>query len=472
MRWTGGTWNKPLIQHNKKRARFFLYSIPIFFFVMTIATAVAVVYMGIEAPWLYIDYESEESVRLFREYLRIDTSFPTGNEIAGAEFLARELKRLGLEPEVHRLGHRNAAVWATLEGRETGALALHSHMDVDPIKDLGSWQYPPFSPYIELPFIIGRGAFDMKSLAIAQLMAVKELVESGETPRRSVVFLATGDEEHEDSRLGTRWFIDNYPQVWNRFELVLTEGGAIEAIDPEEIKYWGTETIQKRYLDFEICSSNLGALEGLRNDMANARIDVTADELPEEIVEYLRDYVSTRARDDLLPYLEAALVNGAMADLLPANVRDMMSHRIAVGPVTLNPNGGGYKFIGSIHLLPWASDDVLDELLPDLSSFGVTIDTPHGPLPFEGLESEALTIMGEIVGEAFPGVTHGPLFVPWAATDSRYFRSRGIQALGFSPFVILSTDAAKITGPNERMVAPAFLEGVELYTKLVQRLVE
>ena len=195
--------NTPLIQKNRRRARLLLYLSPIVLSLLVWATTVLLEDLGLENDWLHIDYRSHESVRIFQDYLRFDTSYPTGNEIPAAEFLARELAREGFDVHLERLGHRNANLWAILEGDDPRALALHNHIDVDPVVRPLEWENPPFSGHIDLPFIYGRGAFDMKSLAVAQLMVMKELKREGRKPSRSLVFLATGDEER-DSWLGTR----------------------------------------------------------------------------------------------------------------------------------------------------------------------------------------------------------------------------------------------------------------------------
>ena len=64
--------------------------------------------------------------------------------------------------------------------------------------------------------------------------------------------------------------------------------------------------------------------------------------------------------------------------------------------------------------------------------------------------------------ETYPEIVHGPLIVPWSATDARFFRAAGIPAYGFSPFWILSAEATKMKGANERIPVPSFLDGVKL----------
>ena len=369
---------------------------------------------------------------------------------------------------VERLGHRNANLWAILEGEDSRALVLHNHIDVDPITRLERWDNPPFSGLIDLPFIYGRGAFDMKSLAIAQLMAVKELARDGRPLARSLVFLATGDEERE-SWQGTRWILRQHPELVKRFDVVLTEGGAVEATDADQVKYWGTETAQKLFVEVRVCSGNRGALEALRQDLTTYDTDRgQPDRLPERLVDILRDYAATRAMPEHRVRFESALQWRGGFDTLPINLRAMMRNELSAFPVVEDPEGG-YSMRLILQLLPWLPiDEARESLLPGgLPGFSVAIDIPHPTLGLEGLDHPIFEHIRQRVKAAYPQFTHGPLFIPWAATDARFFRAAGIPAYGFSPFVILTSDAAKITGPNERIVAPAFLSGVELYRDVV-----
>jgi len=56
-------------------------------------------------------------------------------------------------------------------------------------------------------------------------------------------------------------------------------------------------------------------------------------------------------------------------------------------------------------------------------------------------------------------------------TDSRFFRRRGIDAYGFSPFLVAAEDASGIHGVNERIPVDDFLRGCELMTQVVSALV-
>jgi succinyl-diaminopimelate desuccinylase len=69
------------------------------------------------------------------------------------------------------------------------------HTDVVPVGDEQTWTHPPFSAQIQDEKLWGRGAADMKGGIAAFVSAVSELLSEGWTPKGSISFLITGDEE-------------------------------------------------------------------------------------------------------------------------------------------------------------------------------------------------------------------------------------------------------------------------------------
>ena len=468
---------RPLVHRHKKLARALLYLAPLAIWFIAAPTIREMADLGIDNYWAEIEYDEFESFRLLRQFIRIDSSYPDGNEIPAVEFLAEQLEKEGIEAHIQRIGERNANMWATLHGEDPRPLVLHQHVDVDPILHPGRWQVPPFAAEYRQPHLIGRGAFDMKSVGIAQLMSVLKLRRSGAELKRSVMILATGDEER-DSFLGTQLVLAQHPEWAEQFWAVLTEGGAVEARDAEDVKYWGTEFQQKRFVSVWVCSSDRARLDAVRADLGirhgerrmteAARIffphygPSRARELTREFLsdpDSLLDKIRTFPRDLEVP---------EFPPILEAQVRD----ELYPFPVEEAP-GGGYRFQAILHLLPDADfETVYEELVGDqLDGVTTRVDNFNEKVPSSPIDHPVFLAVDEGVEKHHPGVDHGPLFVPWSATDARYFRQLGIPAYGFSPFVMVSKDSQSSKGANERIPAPAFIDGVRLYEDVVQRLV-
>src|SRR5690349_11760295 len=83
------------------------------------------------------------AIELLRQYLRIDTTNPPGNELKAAQFYKEVLAREGIAAEIDEFSPGRANVLAVLKG--SGAkrpLILANHMDVVPA-DPARWSVPP-----------------------------------------------------------------------------------------------------------------------------------------------------------------------------------------------------------------------------------------------------------------------------------------------------------------------------------------
>jgi acetylornithine deacetylase/succinyl-diaminopimelate desuccinylase-like protein len=423
--------------------------------------------------WAATDYRSLPEVQLLRDYVRIDTSEGTGDEIVGARFLAARLEKAGIPSRLEVVGERKANLYAVLEGEDPRPLVLHNHIDVENVKP-EEWFHPPFEAFIDTPWMYGRGVFDMKSVAIAQLLALVDLKESGLPLERSVLFLATSSEER-GSRLGVRRLLAEDPERVRSFWAVLTEGGVVEARARDDIKFWGTEIGQKRYVDLLVCAGERGPLDELRAALKKIGYTETDLKIVPEVREVLKTYAATRDRGDLRDLLEnpdATIRDVAAFRKLPAYLQSFFRNEAVPFQVREAP-GGGWQLLIKIHLLPGAKlEEELPKLVPPwmLAGLSYTVDEPPAAAS-SSTAHPAFRAIVETLAEHYPEAPTGPYFLPWTATDSRFFRSAGVPSYGFSPFLIMNTDTLQVDKANERFALPGFVDGVRVYRDLVRKLV-
>ena len=79
---------------------------------------------------MHRDYANLPEVKLLQQYVQIDTSETTGDEVAGAEFLARQFQAAGIPYRIETVGPRKANLYAWLVGKDSRPLVLHNHIDV------------------------------------------------------------------------------------------------------------------------------------------------------------------------------------------------------------------------------------------------------------------------------------------------------------------------------------------------------
>jgi acetylornithine deacetylase/succinyl-diaminopimelate desuccinylase-like protein len=423
--------------------------------------------------WIKLDLPHNPDVLLLQKYVQIDTSEKSGDEIKGARFLAAQLAAAGIPSQIEILGNRHANLYARLDGADPRPLVLHNHIDVESV-DPAEWFSPPFAASIQGPWMYGRGTFDMKSVAVAQLAAMIDLKKSGKPLKRSVLFLATSSEER-GSRLGVRWILRRHPDLVRSFWAVLTEGGAMEARSRDEIKYWGTEFAQKRYVDVRVCSGDRERIDELRRLLVERGFTETDLHVTPEVRAYLASYGPTRDRNELremLTHPEETIADVRKFRKLPNYIQSLFRNEAVPFSVQEAP-GGGWQMLIKLHLLPGQElAAVRDELLPPWMLWGlsVTIDEPPSARHGSPLDHPAFQEILAALGERYSDAPAGPWFLPWTATDSRFFRSAGVPSYGFSPFLIMNTDTLQVDNANERFALPGFVEGVAVYRDLVRRL--
>lgn len=476
-------WSSPLVKKNKKRARAILYtSGAILLALLAVARSCerraerAAAEVEFDLSWRIPveEYEAMPEVALLQEYLRIDTS-PSGTEVDGAAFFAAKLAEVGIESTIERIGERNANLWAVIEGEDSRAVVLHNHIDVDAISHPDAWRFGPFDAHIDVPWIFGRGAFDMKSVAIAQLEAFRALAQSGVRPARSVIFLATGDEE-TGSHYGLRWFLREHPDLVARFETVITEGGVVETVKRDSVKYWGLEFAQKRFLRISACHARRERLEAMAEDLRGLESNGFRRFVTPQVETMMESYGPTRQNPRFRQIVEnsATFAHDMRLGQIPEYLQLMVRGDVVVQAIEEDPAGSGYRLSLFIAMAPTdRTEDALAELLPEWIIHGVaigfeTIEPRAGESPLDHPDVERIL---EFMRQDVPSAPHGPMLIPFALTDARHFRALGIPAYGYSPFIIFSTDTQQMKGPNERLALPAFVDGTRRYRDLVQSLV-
>lgn len=429
-----------------------------------------------QLAWADTDFAALPEVDLLRRYVAIDTR--EGKEEAGADFLAEELRRGGIEPTIERVGDGHANLWAVIEGDDPRALVLHHHIDVDPVPDPELWDFPPFDGVVDGPWLYGRGAFDMKSIAVAQLLAfldVAERAKGGKRPARSVVFLATSGEE-VGSEWGMRWLLEERPELVESFGVVLTEGGWVEATSAEQLKFWGIETAQKRVLAVRVRGAERESLEALADEIRLA-VTTAPRHLVPEVSTFLVGYAASRDRAELRELLadpERLVTSDEAFRALPRYLKSLLRTEAFPGPVGELPDGR-YELPITLSLLPGdpTARSFEDLGLPDLfAGFETTVEELVGPHRGSPADHPVFLTLHEILGREHGVDRVGPLVLPDTMTDARFLRAAGIPAYGFSPFLIPTPDVVNLgrhATIDERIALPGFLTGVELYRRLLAR---
>jgi acetylornithine deacetylase/succinyl-diaminopimelate desuccinylase-like protein len=424
-----------------------------------------------------------EPARRLQEYLQIDTTNPPGNEKKAAELLAGWLREMGGEPRLLTSPAGRSSVYARFRGQGGcaqggGALVLLHHLDVVTAGD--GWQVPPFSGRLEGGRIWGRGALDTKSLGVAHLTAIEQLLAAGRPFCRDLVFLGVADEEAGGGE-GAAFLLERHPELFAGVDAVINEGGSNRTFGGRQL-YWGIEVMQKRALWLSVTAGG-AAGHGSRYVPGSA-----AHQLIRGLAKLVDRPPRYRLGDAARLYFgELARLEGKQA----AEAQAALAQQIHPdGPVPPLPAGTAVFFLDTLQVTEVSTGDGINvvspvarayldvRLLPDTDqetylaemrallgpdlTVEVVLDSPPGLI--SPRDHPLYQTFEKVLGQRAPVI---PSFLP-GATDSRYFRARGIAAYGFSPFSIEGKDLGGIHAPNEYIRLEDFLRGIETTRRLIE----
>ena len=415
----------------------------------------------------------DETVQVLAEYLKINTTNPTGNELQTALYLKRILDREGIPAQILDTAELKPAGRANLYARLKGngskkAIALVHHMDVVPA-DPRYWSVDPFSGAIKDGFIYGRGALDMKGEGIVHLMAMIALKRSGVPLNRDIVFIANSDEELDGA--GAITFVDHHSDLLKDVEYLITEGGD-NKFENGKLAYYGVGIAEKRTFWQHVTvhgTPSHGSRPTKQNPVPRlvAALDRIAKyETPLHVTpgvdKYFRDISRSYAGNQRqwLADVKTALNNPAAREWI---LSDVYWNAIVRNTISLTGLHGSNK----TNVIPAeASADIDIRLLPDadpqqfLAALqGVVADTA---VKFGGLLEPKPPLESPIETEFFHAIERAahdrdpnafvttPMLT--GATDRPSYRKLGIVTYGFDPFKVEASDAQRgVHGNDERI---------------------
>ncbi len=447
---------------------------------------------NVEAPTdtalsaLPIDWDEVESeaTALLQRYLRIDTTNPPGGEEAGAQFLAEALRKEGVEPTFYESADGRVSLSARLPGTNgagTDPLVLLSHIDVVPC-ERDYWSVDPYAGLLQDGVLWGRGALDMKGMAVMELLVFLLLRRHGVETRRDVLFLAVADEE-EGSQLGMDWLAERHPELLVA-DAVINEGA-----------YGFGELLGKRGLVFGVAPTEKAPLwlrlhaTGRPGHGSIPHGDNAAVRLIEALGRIAAQEPTLTLRPEMEATLEVLQREGFLPKELDASDPNVLQGLAAGSPlvralvsntVSLTTVASGKKH----NVIPAAASATLDcRLLPGedvdafLAQLGDVIDDAEVGIDVvyrcEPLVSEIRPALLEHVEATIRHETDGGVVMPIGCpgfTDSRIYRRHGVPSIGYTPVLLTQDELGGVHGHDERLSTANLRLGTRLLLDTVRRI--
>jgi acetylornithine deacetylase/succinyl-diaminopimelate desuccinylase-like protein len=428
----------------------------------------------------------DEVVKLMREYLRIDTSNPPGNELAAAEFFHRLFDQAGIPNTIYPYAPGRANIYAIIKGDgKLRPLVLLNHMDVVRADPAG-WRLPPFSGEILNGEMYGRGAQDMKDEGLLQAMTLLIAAREHLPLKRDLIFLATADEEVDGT--GSAWMLANHAELVRDAEFLITEGGA-NLIRPGQGTIYEVGVAEKAPFWLRLTASGRGG---------HGSVPI-ADSAPNRLVKALARLVDWQPPIRLLPSVEQyfSVIAGLQKEPLASQFRDI--HKALQDPafarsisrnedlnfllrdtVSLTVLQGGpqtnvipdtaYAEL-DVRLLPGEDPKAfLAQLRPVLAddSIRITSASRFKPPNSSSTDTSLYRLIEQVVHEYNPQAIVAPA-LGGGYTESQLYRPLGITCYGFNSLeVTLEVDATQHAA-NERVPVEQLRRGVKIFYEVVAR---
>jgi len=456
-------------------------------FVLALTLPVALPAQATPVNW---DSLARESQAVLSAYLRVNTTNPPGNEILGARFLKGILDREGIETRIldtTEVGPNRANFYARLHGNGSKkAIALVHHIDVVPVNQ-ASWSVDPFSGAVRDGYIWGRGAIDMKSNGIAQLMAMIALKRSGVPLTRDIVFIGNSDEELNST--GAIIFVQRHPDLLSDVEYLITEGADNVLDSAGKVIYFGVGVAEKRTF-WQRLTVNGVPSHGSRPTKQNpvprlvaALYRISQYESPLHVTpgvdKFFRDIarIYPEPQRSWLSNVRVAVENPRAREWI---LSDVTWNAILRNTISLTGLTGSNK----TNVIPAVATAEIDiRLLPDqdTTEFLRTLqqivgDTAvhfthlgHTKAPLESpIETDLFRAIEKAAHEREPGAfVTTPMET--AATDRPTYRKLGITTYGFSPFKIPRAEIQRgMHGNDERLSVDNVGYGVRFFYDILR----
>lgn len=417
-------------------------------------------------------------------YLRIDTTNPPGNETNGARFLQQLLVREGIDAKLVGSNPQRQSVYARLSsGTNEKALLLLHHIDVVPVAPQ-EWTKPPFGGVRAGGYIWGRGALDIKSLGIAELMALIDLRRRHVPLRRDIIYLGAADEELGGIH-GCKELLDTRPDLFANVGYVLNEAGYNETI-VDKVAFWGIEVTQKIPLFVRVHVKGAaghsasppadgGAVVKLMHTLEAIEAIPTPYRLTAAVSRYYKAVAATKhdEKGEVLGALHEPLDVKRIEAVLPPGYRSLLRDTVAITRFQAGvcPN--------CLPATAWADIDVrvlddekVDNMLTKIreavgKSGELEVMLAGEAAPESPSDTDLFRVLVADMTKAEPGSTAAAV-VSAGTSDSRYFRQHGMVAYGIAPFKVNYYDADTVHGADERIRAAFFAQGVQLTRTIVR----
>ena len=425
-----------------------------------------------------------ESIQLLQKYIQIDSSNPPGDVTEAINWLADlcDINKISYQTFTVDEDPRRMHLLAEIKGKNSSLkpLLLLNHVDVVPA-DVDAWSVDPFGGVIKNGIIYGRGALDMKSLGMMQLISLILLNREGWIPERTVKFLAVADEEIL-GEYGVQWMIKNHWDLLDP-EWVWDEGGIGSTDSFPGMDVFAIAVAQKKSFWVELEVNGISGhgsrpFDGYPNQvLATSLSKIVNWETPIEINPVIEEMLfRIGSNKGGIEGFVMKNINNPIIHYLFSNSLSEKSTTVNAmirNTVSLTKINSGYK----TNIIPEYASAALDiRLLPDTSPESFLLDLKEvvndDRLEFipkrvpvnnfiSNWDSKFFKVVSNELSEKKPNAVVIP-FMTIGGTDSQFFQAKGVDCYGIIPVLVNELDIQTMHGIDERISIQNYMFGIKV----------
>ncbi|UZK66119.1 M20/M25/M40 family metallo-hydrolase [Sphingomonas sp. M1-B02] len=364
-------------------------------------------------------------------------------------------------------------------------ILVSGHMDVVEAKP-ADWERNPFTPVVEKGYLFGRGASDNKFDVSAFVATLIQLKREGFKPGRDILLLLSGDEE-----TGMKTTAALAEQFHDAELLLNIDGGGGDLDESGKPVMFGVQGAEKTYADFELSVTNPGGHSSAPRkanaiyQLARALDRISAHEFPGQVNEITRaswaaaaaNTPDARMADAMRRFaanpddLEALAVLRADPGSVGQTGTTCVATMVNAGHA---PNALPQRATANVNCRIFPGTPIgevqakLGEIVADAGVTIAKVDSGSVPSDASPLRPALMKVIAAAVHARFPGVPVVPVMSS-GATDSMWFRGRGVASYGVSPLFMKSSDSFA-HGLNERIPVSEIAPAITFYKRVVREL--
>jgi acetylornithine deacetylase/succinyl-diaminopimelate desuccinylase-like protein len=327
----------------------------------------------------------------------------------------------------------------------------------------------------------------MKGQGILELLAFLEVKRKGLTPCRDIMFLAVADEEAGGIN-GVQYLLNHHGKEFD-VDLVINEGGfGLSDVLPDRPLLM-IATAEKGVCRVKLTRSGPpghgsvphgdNALEKLVQGLSRLLSNENPVIITPLIAEYFKELGSSW--DFLKPYLQdgsfetliEVLTQKGMLEIpqMAAMLKNTISVNLlhAGNKVNVIPSTAEAEL--DIRLLPGTDPDtVIADIKKHLADEDIKVESARTSRASESsMDNEDFSIIKGVHLEHFPDALAVASLL-FGASDSRFFRQKGILCYGVCPMLISLEDLGRVHGIDERISEENMIKGTEVFIDMVRKL--